>query len=117
MRCRRGSLGHLTKPRAGPSAGRRGHVAIGANWSDAHVEQALASDLKTYGEAHANVAIRRHNLSAVLRDIGDLPAALQLFEQALASDLKTYGEGHPNVAMRRRAVDVVLEELRRLLAR
>src|SRR5262249_50735596 len=64
-------------------------------------EQALASDLKTYGEDHPGVALRRNNLALVLKSLGELAAARQLLERALASDLKTYGEDHPGVARRR----------------
>jgi hypothetical protein len=52
------------------------------------VEQALASDRKTYGDDHPKVATHRHDLAMLLRGLGDLPAARQLVEQALASALK-----------------------------
>jgi Tetratricopeptide repeat len=39
------------------------------------LEQALASDLKTYGEGHARVARVRHNLALVRQDLGEPAAA------------------------------------------
>ena len=63
-----------------------------------YYEQALASDLKTYGEDHPNVARDRNNLGVAYHALGEFDRAIRYFEQALASDLKTYGEAHPNVA-------------------
>jgi len=48
-------------------------------------EQALASNLKTYGDNHPEVATSRASLAGLLRQLGDLPSARVLFEQALAS--------------------------------
>jgi len=61
-------------------------------------EQALASDLHTYGEDHPEVAIRLNNLGSAWQDKGELDKAIAYYKQALASDLHTYGEEHPNVA-------------------
>ena len=66
-----------------------------------YYEQALASDLKTYGEDHPNVALRRNNLGGAYKDLGEYRKAIRYYEQALASDLKTYGEDHPDVAIDR----------------
>jgi tetratricopeptide (TPR) repeat protein len=64
-------------------------------------EQALASDLLTYGEDHPNVAIDRNNLGSAYKALGEYERAIAYYEQALASDLLTYGEGHPDVAIDR----------------
>jgi tetratricopeptide (TPR) repeat protein len=63
-----------------------------------YYEQALASDLKTYGEDHSTVAKDRNNLGSAWQALGDYQKAIVYLEQALASDLKTYGEDHPTVA-------------------
>ena len=62
-------------------------------------EQALESDLKTYGPQHPEVAILTATTwRLVLQDLGDLQGAKELLEQALESNLKTYGPQHPQVA-------------------
>ena len=66
-----------------------------------YFEQALASDLKTYGEDHPQVATYRNNLGLAWDSLGQYEKAIDYFEQALASDLKTYGEDHPDVAIDR----------------
>ena len=63
-----------------------------------YYEQALASDLKTVGEDHPNVARDRNNLGSAYQALGEYKKAIGYYEKALASDLKTYGEDHPNVA-------------------
>lgn len=67
----------------------------------AYYELALASDRKTYGEDHPNVAIYRNNLGAAWMGLGQYQKAIEYYELALTSNLKTYGEDHPNVATRR----------------
>ena len=74
-------------------------------------EQALESDLKTYGPQHPNVATDRHNLGRVLQELGDLQGAKAQIEQALESDIKTYGPQHPNVAATRNNLAGVLQDL------
>jgi len=66
-----------------------------------YFEQALASDLDTYGEDHPEVAIRRNSLGVIWLKLGEPRQALGYLESALASDLDTYGEDHPTVAIRR----------------
>ena len=66
-----------------------------------YYEQALASDLKTVGEDHPDVARDRNNLGLAYYAKGEFDRAIRYFEQALASDLKTYGEDHPDVAIDR----------------
>ncbi|MCP4936277.1 MAG: tetratricopeptide repeat protein, partial [bacterium] len=66
-----------------------------------YFELALASDLKTFGEDHPNVAVDRNNLGLAWKSLGEYDKAIEYFELALASDLKTYGEDHPKVAIRR----------------
>ncbi|TMQ27352.1 MAG: tetratricopeptide repeat protein, partial [Deltaproteobacteria bacterium] len=80
------------------------------------LEQAFASDRKTYGDEHPRVATRRNDLALLLQDLGDLPAARVLFEQALASDCKTYGDDHPRVATKRNNLAVLLQRLGHLPA-
>ncbi len=63
-----------------------------------YYEQALASDLKTYGEDHPSVASIRNNLGGVWKSLGKYEKAIGYLEQALASGLETYGEDHPSVA-------------------
>ncbi|RUA05277.1 MAG: hypothetical protein DSY43_04900 [Gammaproteobacteria bacterium] len=60
-----------------------------------YYELALASDLKTYNEAHPKVAIRRNNLGMAWQSLGEYEKAIKYLELALASNLKTYGEAHP----------------------
>ena len=66
-----------------------------------YYEQALANELKTFGEDHPNVAISRNNLGATWDSLGDYQKAIGYYEQALASDIKIYGEDHPDVAIDR----------------
>ncbi len=66
-----------------------------------YYEQALASDLKSFGEDHPNVARDRNNLGEAWRQLGHYQKAIGYYEQALASDLKTFGEDHPRVAIDR----------------
>jgi tetratricopeptide (TPR) repeat protein len=74
-------------------------------------EQALTSNLKTYGGDHPEVASSRSNLAGLLRQLGDLPRARNLFEQALTSNLKTYGDDHPEVATSRANLAGLLRQL------
>ncbi|MFH1036178.1 MAG: FxSxx-COOH system tetratricopeptide repeat protein, partial [Pseudomonadota bacterium] len=79
-------------------------------------ERALASDLKTYGPDHPEVATDRNNLGILLQGLSELPAAREQLELALASDLKTYGPDHPEVATRRNNLGGVLYALGELSA-
>jgi tetratricopeptide (TPR) repeat protein len=76
-----------------------------------YFEQALAADVKTYGEDHPNVAIRRNNLGLAYHSLGQYEKAIAYYEQALASDVKTYGEDHPNVAIRRSNLGLAYKSL------
>ena len=49
-----------------------------------YYEQALASDLKTYGEDHPNVATERNNLGSAYDSLGEIDRAIRYYEQALA---------------------------------
>ena len=71
-----------------------------------YYERALASDLKTVGEAHPQVAIYRNNLGEAYHAKGKYDRAIRYFEQALASNLKTVGEAHPQVAIYRNNLGV-----------
>jgi len=63
-----------------------------------YLELALASDLKTYGKQHPEVATCRNNLGLVWKVLGEYEKAIDYYELALASNLKTYGEQHSSVA-------------------
>ncbi len=65
-----------------------------------YYELALASDLKTYGPDHPEVAILRNNLGLAWNSKGEYDKAIEYYELALASDLKAYGSDHPRVATR-----------------
>ncbi|MEJ2756796.1 MAG: tetratricopeptide repeat protein, partial [Gammaproteobacteria bacterium] len=67
----------------------------------AYYEQALASDVKTFGDAHPTVAIRRNNLGEAWRGKGEYDKAIAYFERALSGDVKTFGDAHPRVAVDR----------------
>lgn len=73
-------------------------------------EQALASDIKTYGDEHPKVATERSNLGEVWRQKGALENAIHCHELALASDLKTYGNDHPVVTKHRYNLAIVNHE-------
>jgi tetratricopeptide (TPR) repeat protein len=64
-----------------------------------YYEKALASDLKSFGSDHPNVARLWNNLGGVLQAKGEYDKAIEYYEKALASDLKTFGPDHPNVAI------------------
>ncbi|MBI4798484.1 MAG: toll/interleukin-1 receptor domain-containing protein [Desulfarculus sp.] len=74
-------------------------------------ERSLASNIKTYGPDHPEVATLRNNLGLVLRDLGDLPAAREQYELALAIFEKILGADHPNVATLRNNLGSVLKDL------
>ncbi|BAS68313.1 tetratricopeptide repeat protein [Bathymodiolus septemdierum thioautotrophic gill symbiont] len=76
-----------------------------------YYELALASDLKTYGEAHPSVATCRNNLGMAWESLGEYKKAIEYYELALASDLKTYGEAHPSVATRRNNLGMAWQSL------
>ena len=66
-----------------------------------YYEQALASNLKSFGEEHPHVARGRNNLGSAWQAKGEYGKAIGYFERALASSLKTFGEQHPHVAIGR----------------
>ena len=63
-----------------------------------YFEQALASALATFGEAHPNVAATHNNLGSAWKALGDYDKAIGYYELALASGLATFGKDHPQVA-------------------
>ena len=71
----------------------RGHGKGDYDKAIEYYEQALASDLKTFGPDHPNVATDRNNLGVAWDSKGDYDKAIEYYEQALASDLKTFGRG------------------------
>lgn len=62
-----------------------------------YFELALASGLKTYGEDHPKVAIRRNNLGSAWDSLGEYQKAIDYYELALQAVLKTFDELHPTV--------------------
>ncbi len=76
-----------------------------------YYEQALASELKTFGENNLNVAIVRNNLGLAWDSLGQYEKAIEYYEQALASGLKTLGEDHPKVATRRNNLGLAWKSL------
>lgn len=63
-----------------------------------YFEKALASDLKTYGEDHPDVAIDWNNLGGAWESIGEYDKAISYYEKALTFFMQTFGEVHPYVA-------------------
>jgi tetratricopeptide (TPR) repeat protein len=61
-----------------------------------YYERALASDIKTYGEDHPAIAIRRNNLGEVWRALGQYDKAIDYYELALPTLEKMLGDDHPN---------------------
>lgn len=66
-----------------------------------YFQLALASDLKSFGEDHPDVARDRNNLGGAYDSLGEYTKAIEYFQLSLASDLKTFGEDHPQVAIYR----------------
>lgn len=58
-------------------------------------EKALASDLKTYGEDHPQVATYRNNLGSAWKDLGQYEKAIGYYEQALNVLENALGPDHP----------------------
>ena len=65
-----------------------------------YYEKALASDLKTFGPDHANVATYWNNLGMAWNAKGQHDKAISYHEKGLASGLQTLGPEHPKVAIR-----------------
>jgi len=63
-----------------------------------YYEQALTSDLQTYGEDHPVVARVLNNMGLVWYSLNKYQKAIECFERALASHLRTYDPDHPDVA-------------------
>lgn len=92
-------------------------------WTSRHsdrvsVEQALASNLKAYGEARPEVSAggfgqpcKAGPSARVLEKLGDLRAASVLCAKALASDLMTHHEYHPKVRRNRATLTRLLRKL------
>lgn len=64
----------------------------------------------------AHTFVGRDRELALLKRLGELPAARVRFEQALASDRKTYGDNHPMAAIRRNNLAALLQQLGELPA-
>jgi tetratricopeptide (TPR) repeat protein len=60
-----------------------------------YLEQALASDIKTYGEDHPRVATKRNNLGLAWDALGQYEKAIGYLEQALAALIQSLGVDHP----------------------
>jgi len=65
----------------------------------AYYEQALASDLNTYGEDHPAVARDRNNLGSAWKALGEYEKAIGYLEQALAVCGRKLGPEHPNTQL------------------
>ena len=63
-----------------------------------YYENALDSDLSSYGSKHPLVAIRWANLGSAWHDKGEFDIAIGYYEKTLASDLETFGSEHSLVA-------------------
>ncbi len=62
------------------------------------LEHALMLSESELGRDHVDQAIGLHHLARILRDLGDLPAALQAIERSLAIDEAAHGKEHPETA-------------------
>ncbi|MGH9845547.1 MAG: tetratricopeptide repeat protein, partial [Blastocatellia bacterium] len=58
-----------------------------------------------FGPDHPSVARDVNNLASVLKDLGDLASARQLFERALAIFTQFLGAEHPNTQIVRRNLE------------
>ena len=61
-----------------------------------YYELALASDLKTYGENHPDVARDHNNLGSAWVSLGQYQKAIDYYELALTTLEKILGLDHPN---------------------
>ena len=77
-----------------------------------YYEQALASDLKTYGEGHPAVATKRNNLGEAWRSLGKYEKAIDYYEQALAVFQQVLGEQHPNSQVVQRNLEAAQAQLK-----
>ena len=64
-----------------------------------YLEQALASNVKTFGDAHPDVAIKRNNLGGVWDAKGEYDKAIAYFEQAYKTVYTMLGEKHPDTQL------------------
>ena len=55
----------------------------------------MASDFKTYGEDHPNVAVYRNNLGSAWDALGEYDKAIEYYELALVTFEKVLGKDHP----------------------
>jgi tetratricopeptide (TPR) repeat protein len=63
-----------------------------------YFEKALASDLKSLGPEHPNIARAWNNLGSVWQEKGEYDKAIDYYGKALESVLKSFGLEYPNVA-------------------
>ena len=76
-----------------------------------YFEQALKSDLITFGEDHPDVAVSRNNLGLAYHALGQYDKAIGYYEQALKSLLITFDEDHPTVVVVRKNLEGVYSSL------
>ncbi|HRB98406.1 MAG TPA: tetratricopeptide repeat protein [Nitrosomonas sp.] len=76
-----------------------------------YYELALASDLKTYGEDHPMVAIRRNNLGKAWNSLGQHQKAIGYYELALPTLIDKLGPDHPNSVLGSNNLEVAREAL------
>ena len=77
------------------------------------LNEALNADIKTLGNSHPTVQVRRSNLSVVYRRMGKIEDAYYLSKDALRYDIATYGEEEFIVQLRRSNMGVILRNLKR----
>ncbi len=93
------------------TAGLMAHTLADYDKAIEYLELALASDLKTYGEDHPDVARDRGSLGSAWHSLGEYEKAIGLYELALASDLKTFGEDSPFVTGHRNGLGSAWDSL------
>lgn len=79
-----------------------------------HLEKALSSYIRNFGEDSPSVATSRSNLATVFSDLGgeaNLLEARGHLEKALSSDIRNFGEDSPNTALRMFNLGGVLAEI------
>ena len=103
----------LLKAESDPSSRSSVYNNLGSAWQDkgeydkaiGYFEQALASDLRTYDEAHPTVARDRNNLGGAWQDKGEYDKAIGYYEQALAIFVLKLGNNHPSSKTVRQNLD------------
>ncbi len=77
-----------------------------------YYELVLASDLKTYGEDHPQVAIYRNNLGMAWDSLGEYELAIEYYELALVTLKVKLGESHPHTLSTAESLALVKEKIK-----